>query len=335
MPEIRNVNQWSLFIERRPWIGPAIVYFFLAWTFANLYYYVLPNNLVESVQVLSAFKARQPMQLRVLVPAIIHLISSVTPLSVSTVDKYILIASVWGVMMLFASFLEAYVPKNTAWIAAPIILVPLLWNYCLLTLFHYPSDMPSIAFFLGCLLLWRTKRPWTYYACFLVASFNRETILFVLPCLFALYWSNHQVKFWAMHTVIHIAIFGIVRLLLWKLFEHSPGTQMEDHLQKNLAVLMDGLAFRNGVARYFAFLFGGLHLVAIAIWRWAPRELQRLTIVTLLFWGAMFYAGLMLESRIFGELIPIYVAVVIVVVVDYWPSSRQTKSNSSLAVFPP
>lgn len=318
MPEIKMLNRWSLFIERRPWIGPGIVYFFFAWTFANLYYYVLPNNLVESVQVLSSFRARQPMQLRVLVPAIIHLISSITPLSVALVDKYILIASVWGVLMLFASFLRVYISKTAAWIAAPIILVPLVWNYCLLTLFHYPSDVPSIAFFLGCLILWRSKKPWAYYICFLLACFNRETILFILPCLLALYWSRGRMKFWITHTVFHVMIFVAVKLILWKLFEHSPGTPMEDHWQKNLGVLTDFFAFRNGAVRYFAFLFGGLHLMAIALWRWVPRELRRLTAITILFWVGMFYAGLVLESRIYSELIPIYTAAVITAAGTMW-----------------
>jgi hypothetical protein len=321
MPEINPAHRWSILMERRPWMGPAIVYFVLAWTFANLYYYVLPNNLVESVQVLSAFHARKPMQLRVLVPAIIHLISSITPLSVSSIDKYLLIASAWGILMLFASFLALYIPKSRAWVSAPLILIPMIWNFCLLTLFHYPSDLPAIVFLLGCVVLWRSNRRWAYYACFMLACFNRETILFILPCLFALDWSDRRLKFWMLHTALHLAIFGAVKLVLWKLFEHSPGAPVEDHLEKNLAVLLDFITLRNGAPRYFLFLFGGLHLAALALLRWAPRELQRLTVVTILFWAGMIYAGILLESRIFGELIPIYTAIVIVVAARFWPTN--------------
>jgi hypothetical protein len=233
-----RANTFQKFVRQNSWVAPGAVYLFIAWTFANLYYFILPKNLVESVEVLSAFKAQKPMQLRVLVPAIIHFISSYVPLTVSTLDKYILIVGVWAMLIAFALFLRGYVSKSVSYITAPIILVPLTWNCCLLTPFHYPSDIPAIAFFLGCLVLWRAKKITWYYVCFAIACFNRETILFAFPCVMALYWQDSKAREWVKNGVIHLAIYAAIRVILLKIFENSPGIPVVNQFQRNLKLLM-------------------------------------------------------------------------------------------------
>ena len=245
-----------------------------------------------------------------------------SPLTVPVLDKYILIASVWGMMMVFAVFLRGYVSRAASYIAAPIILVPLLWNCCLLTPFHYPSDIPAIAFFLGCLVLWRAKKLTWYYVCFAIACFNRETILFAFPCVMALYWSYFETtRMDAAWNSSPCDIRNDSCHFIKNIQSFAPGIPVVNKLQTNLPLLTDLVMLRNGAVHYFFVLFGGMHLMALALLRWAPRELQRLTIITVFFWIGMFYAGILLESRIFGELIPIYTAVVISVVSRYWPST--------------
>jgi hypothetical protein len=322
-----RANTFQKLVRQNSWVAPGAVYLFIAWTFANLYYFILPKNLVESVEVLSAFKAQKPMQLRVLVPAIIHFISSYVPLTVSTLDKYILIVGVWAMLIAFALFLRGYVSKSVSYITAPIILVPLTWNCCLLTPFHYPSDIPAIAFFLGCLVLWRAKKITWYYVCFAIACFNRETILFAFPCVMALYWQDSKAREWVKNGVIHLAIYAAIRVILLKIFENSPGIPVVNQFQRNLKLLTDFVMLRNGAVHYFLVLFGGMHLLALLLLLWAPRSLQRLAAVTIIFWGIMCYAGILLETRIFGELIPIYTAIVIVVTARFWP--RQQRADSS------
>jgi len=331
---IVRVNIFPKFVQKHFWLAPAMLYLFIAWTFANLYYFILPKNLVESVEVLSAFKAQKPMQLRVLVPAIIHFLSSNFQLDVSSIDKYILIVSVWCMMMVFASFLSGFVARYASYIAAPIILAPLTWNCCLLTPFHYSSDIPAIAFFLACLVLWRAKKLRWYYICFAIGCFNRETILFAFPCVVALYWSDSKSREWVQSGILHLAIYATIRVILLKIFEYSPGVPLVNKFQTNLNLLTDLVMLRNGAVHYFLVLFGGMHLMALALLPWAPRGLQRLAAVTVVFWIIMCYAGILLESRIFGELIPIYTSIVIVVAASFWPSQRKTELSDAERVQP-
>src|SRR3954467_12613916 len=99
-----------LFTDRRylPWL----IYLVLAWTFANLYDYVLPHNLDVTLDQLVSFTARRPMQLRVLVPAIIRGLHEITALRIDTLSKLSTLLSTWAVLVLFARFLGHFLPRN-------------------------------------------------------------------------------------------------------------------------------------------------------------------------------------------------------------------------------
>ncbi|MDP4243989.1 MAG: hypothetical protein Q8921_14780 [Bacteroidota bacterium] len=290
----------------------GMVYLLLAWTFANIYDYVLPHNLDVTVEQLTTFTARRPMQLRVLMPAIIHVVSVATSLRIDTVNKLTTIVELWAILLLFGRFLSFFVSQSRAWIAAPLILVPLFWNYCLLCYMHFSSDLAGIALFLALLIL-RHERKWVaWYVLFAMACFNRETILFALPCLMALWWRERSLRSWLTLAIASATIWIAVRVFLNYLFRDSPGGPFENHLAFNLGSLEHAWTSNQGVVRYFIFLFGGMHIVSFALWKWTPRALRSLLLVSLLFWAVMLPVGILLESRIFGELIPIYCASTIV-----------------------
>ena len=308
---------------RNPRILVAVIYLTLAWTFANVYDYVLPHNLDIKIEDLVNFSARMPMQSRVLVPAIINVVSHLTSLRVDTLNKACTIVSVWAIFYLFARFLSWFMPQQRAWIAAPLIAVPLFWNYCLLAFTHYPSDLPGIAFFLALLLLWQEKKMPAVYVVFLFACFNRETILFVLPCVAFLSWRSERLRNIALHGTLMIAIWVAVRALLLYAFRNSPGQTFENHLSFNVDSLLHGWSLGMGVFRYFVFLFGGLHILAFALWKWTPTKLRTLLMMSIVFLAGMFPVGILLESRIFGEVIPIFTASVIVASLAIFMPDRQ------------
>jgi hypothetical protein len=298
-----------LFTDRRylPWL----IYLVLAWTFANLYDYVLPHNLDVTLDQLVSFTARRPMQLRVLVPAIIRGLHEITTIRIDTLSKLCTLVSTWAVLVLFARFLEYFVPKTLSLVAAPLILIPLLWNYCLLAFTHYPSDLPAIAFFIATLLLWKERKWVALYALFTLSCFNRETAVFAIP--FAVVWLWPVMKKEAFIPAIALAAIAIsVRLFLGWLFRSAPGGALENHLSDNLWVLTHGWWSGQGVLRYFLFLFGGTHLIAFILWKCLPSTLRWMLLVTLLVWAVMLPLGILLESRVYAELIPIYCASTIV-----------------------
>lgn len=264
-----------------------------------------------TVDQLVQFSARRPMQYRVLMPAIFRGIIEVTPLRVDTINKLSTILSTFAILLLFARWLREYIPNNLAALAAPFILVPLFWNYCLLAFTHYPSDLPGIAFFLALLLLWKEKKFVAFYVVFLLACFNRETILFVLPCVAVLYFRKDRWQQLAVHSIAMVAIWFAVRAMLLYLFQHSDGPVAENHLAYNIRWITHSWSMGQGVFRYFVYLFGGLHILAFVLWKWTPTSLRTLLVVSFGFWAVMLPFGILLESRIFGELIPIYTASVI------------------------
>ncbi len=97
----------------------------------------------------------------------------------------VVIATV-GILFAFRSMLESSsrLPRSRASLLAPAILIPMVWNYIILSGILFPEDIPALLLFtLGLTFLFREKR-WHFHVVFLLAILNRESSVFLLPAMF-------------------------------------------------------------------------------------------------------------------------------------------------------
>jgi hypothetical protein len=86
----------------------------------------------------------------------------------------------------------------------------------------YPWDLASILFFtLGLIFIYKENWQW-YYPLFIVATFNRETTLFlVLVYVFTAMGKIPQRKI-IFHTIIQLCIWGSIKAFLYWLYRDNP-----------------------------------------------------------------------------------------------------------------
>jgi hypothetical protein len=210
----------------------------------------------------------------------------------------------------------------------PLTLLMVAVNYCFLTIhaLRFLYDFPALAFFAtGVYLIYFRFPAWAFAMLFLVATINRETTLLLLP----LYAVAQYVRrtdapaagttqraswrgLWALRTL------GVVLSLCaywigwhWWVTRHFAGnaSEVKPRLLVNLGILVCPLAWPQliGVCCYlwpFVFIYRRL----------VPDPILRAWIWLLPLWfGFMFYYGVFIETRIFGELIPLVACTVMLI----------------------
>jgi len=190
------------------------------------------------------------------------------------------------------------------------LLVPLLsyFHFCLYFGPHFimPYDLPALAFYACGLYLILANRTWLLAAMMPLAVLNREVTLFLVLFYFLAAFPGKRCWAW---SSVYLLEFGAVKLFVNLLFLHN------EHIPSvgGLFVfnLFNNLMFFVNVTRWpalfsvFGFtlpiLFMGRHLIAdqrVRRWIWVLPA-----------WGAlMVTVGLIIEIRIFAELIP-YMAI--------------------------
>ena len=204
-------------------------------------------------------------------------------------------------------------------LVVPTFMVLVLWTYAvhLDANFSYPYDLPSVAFFTGGLLAIYTRRFWPLAAVMLVGTFNRETTLFLIG-IFILDAASRQVpnavleatggrlklsqRFdlrqvpWAKAAFL-AGIWLAVKLPLAYHYRHNDNSENFVRIWTNIGRLRPRL--------WPALLdICGYILPVVVLLRGRLRPLRFANYLYILpFWVAvMFYTGVILETRIYGEL---------------------------------
>ena len=193
----------------------------------------------------------------------------------------------------------------------PLTLVMVAASYCVLTLhwFRYVYDLPSLGLFACSLyLIYRKYHPALFAAAFLVTTINRETSLFLLyffvisSCMAEgrFYW-RRALSWRCAGTVLPLALFW----LAWHVWvsRHFAGLHSESRprLLANVVTLLWPFAWSQlvGVCGYTLLLIlalrGNIRSAELRLWLW----------VIPIWFGFMMIFGLVLEIRLFGELIPL------------------------------
>ena len=192
----------------------------------------------------------------------------------------------------------------------PLVLVVCTATYVLVSLhprrFYY--DLASLGFFsLGLYLIYFRKNPLLFAALFIIATFNRETTL-VLLLFFVLAAMTESGEVERrrgyapriLAVVIPLAAYWIAwHIHVNRIFSHNHAAWIPAY-KFNLVLL----AWPPAWPQLFA--AGGYLILPIVVYRKRVKDATlRLWLWTLPAWfGIMFLYGIIVESRLYGELIP-------------------------------
>jgi hypothetical protein len=192
----------------------------------------------------------------------------------------------------------------------PLVLVLCAVTYVVVSLhprsFYY--DLPSLGFFgVGLYLIYFRKHAMWFAALFLVATLNRETtLLLLLFFVLAAMTESGKVE-WrrgysprTLAVVVPLAICWVAwHMYVNRLYSHNP-TVWIPALKINLVLL----AWPPAWPQFFA--AGGYTILPIVLYRKRVQDpTLRLWLWTLPAWfGLMLLYAIMVESRLYGELIP-------------------------------
>lgn len=204
----------------------------------------------------------------------------------------------------------------------PLFLVACAATYVMHTVqnFRFVYDLPSLAFFAGAMYLIYFRKHWASFALlFMVATVNRETTLLLLP----LYAINEAVKGgrlrWrllfrprTLMVVLPLAVFwGAWLIFVRHLFAHNP-SEFYPRINWNVKSLLVPQAWPQLLSTS-AYLM----LFVVAMRRRITDPQLRAWLWLLPIWFAfMFVFGILIETRVFGELIPFVVCATALILED-------------------
>ncbi len=196
----------------------------------------------------------------------------------------------------------------------PMVLVLCVATYLLHTIqnFRFIYDLPSLAFFSIALWIIYARKPlWVFVALFLVATLNRETTLLLLPiyAISEMVTSRGTIDWRRLRSPRLLAVILPLSLywLIWQvavrhIFAHNP-SEFYPRIPQNLGFLVSPRAWPQMLGAC-CYLFP---IVVICRKHLRDAELKAWLWVLPVWFAFMFVYGILIETRIFGELIP-YVA---------------------------
>lgn len=332
-------------------LGFKLAFVFVALAF-SYYFTVLRFQLSKpsiasrySLLALLTYTADLPFQYRVLPIWIMRLIAGYLP-------DFSLPAGVWishaaalkfaraAIMVEFVSVLATlfafrYYMKlllggaRSAALATLSLLVALPFVY-LLPRYHalwFPSDLPALLFFLlGIICLY--KRAWGYfYLIFLVGTFNRETtILLTFVYLVTAIGKDRKARI-AWHCAAQVVLWLSVKYLLYRLFGSNPtegGKFFEQHFIYNLHLISEPQHWG-----LFLSLGGFAWIPAVLGYRQIESDfVRRALLVTIPFLIAALIVGIILEMRIYGELLAVLLPAAVLAIKGMIIRDNRTRTAS-------
>ena len=182
--------------------------------------------------------------------------------------------------------------------------------------FLLPYDLPSLAFFSVAIYLIETKKTGIYLLIFILATLNRETSVFLI-LIYILYGigelKNRYIKTFII-CIVQFIIWIAIKYWLYKKYKYLGYGDTDNGIFQitflnNVKSILNPLHWPV-MASNFGFIS------PIIFINWAKIEflpLKRLSWVILIWVLSMFLVGVLIEIRIFGELISImslYIALI-------------------------
>lgn len=278
--------------------------------FSHMHILMCDQAQKASLDLLLANQADTPFQYRVLIPWLVQWVSYrlipnlVSPFQMFTMIEFFF---TFSLCIAFRSYIVLFIEdamRSSVYALSIFLLLPyqyIFYSPSLHSIF-YPSDVPSVFFFtLGLILIWE-KKWFLYYSIFVIATFNRETTIFLI----FIYWiTTISKRNWPSVTwqcLIQMVLWLLIKQFLALLYADNPGPGIfVSFISTNWLKLGNPLnAIR--VASSFCFVWIAVLLRFPLI---ISSFLQRTTYVIFPYAIGMSIVGNIVELRIFGELIPV------------------------------
>src|SRR5215813_11848319 len=217
--------------------------------------------------------------------------------------------------VVFRRYLSLFVADRVLTSVMALTLYAILpFNY--FNLPYYPYDVPSVMFFTLGLLLIHDERWWWYYPLFVIATLNRETSIFLAVVTALVFFDRYPWPKLAALVLSQAAIWTAIKGALWIVYQHNRWMGYglyEYQLKVNIATILT-----SPLKAVIALATWGCLWMAVVVWY--PRisdPFMRRTLWTVpVFIAGMFFAGVIIELRIYGEMLPIVLAAAWVVFLD-------------------
>jgi hypothetical protein len=197
--------------------------------------------------------------------------------------------------------------------------------------FLLPYDLPSLFFFSGCLYCVISGRMPLFYLFFVVGAFNRETICMATVLLVLWRWQEVKrrdgIAVLGAHVLTQASIWFVISLYLHSLFAgnvpDTAGASFYYKLGYNLRTIVRPQQWPVLLSVF------GFSLPIVIAWRhWMRNEAMERSLYLLAAWFAvMMMMGVVVEIRIFSELISYMAIAVGLIVYNRLEASRQQVSG--------
>jgi len=196
-------------------------------------------------------------------------------------------------------------------IVYPLTLVMIASTYCLLNihLLRFIYDLPSLAFFsIGLELIYFRRSLLLFALLFVVATFNRETSLFLLVFFAVAEYvrGGGDVRLWYSARILRLLVPLSVFWLAWHAYiAHRYSANPTESLARvylNIGLLLLPVTWPQIFAA-FCYLWP---LVLLSRHEISDDLLRAWWWIVPAWFAFMFYYGIFIETRIFGELIPYF-----------------------------
>jgi hypothetical protein len=291
----------------------------------------------NSPEALAAGTGGTPYQYRALIPWMVR--AAVEAKAVAPQHERIVFAAFEGVTLLsiglvFRRLLSLFITGDALTAALALTVYAVLpFNY-----FNgpfFPYDTPSALFFMIGLILIHEQRWRWFYPVFALATLNRETSIFlavVTVLVLAGRYSNRAV---AMLAGSQLAIWVIIKAVLWLLYQHNPGTAFrffDFQLRVNVFTVLEA-----PIKSLATLSTWGCLWIWVLVWLSRIRHdfLTRALWVVPVFLAGMMLVGFLPEIRIYGEMLPLILVAFWVAFLDVIREARDLDQLEQVISRPP
>ncbi len=285
----------------------SIVYLLCSILFTIIYFRTTDEYQKAALVALTDFSGNTPFQYRVLTLIVARMVHLIVAVNVIQIYRVMTICWVFLTLILFRNYLHRFMPSRNTDTYALVLFYPLLWNYCILSPFFFPWDIPAIAFFILGLLYMVDRRWMAYYVVFILASLNRETSCFLVVAYILVEIGRRDTKPIVANVLVQTLIWLLIKYTLTMMFSANPGAKVfENHMRNNINFYLTtrewGLPI---ISRMFT--FGFLWALIPLYWKRQPLFFKKMLLIAVPFLTGMSIVGNLFEARIYSELVPIIV----------------------------
>lgn len=286
--------------------------------------------------------ATTPMQYRVLIPWIARLLEPAIPYlpfisHINGIRYLFALGSTLLVLMALFQFTRAliltYYPSITTNMrdilaCCSVFLLMLVLPFHFLAprihgTFYYPSDIPSVLFFI--LGMWMLHRGnwYIYYLIFILATLNRETSCFLTIYMCLLMLGKMPFPRLLRHVFFQATLWILAKMLLYYLYGANSNLEYANVSGIFKFTLMDNLTQHwLKTVVFLPSVYGFLWIPLISMVAFIrPYEVRRALLMILIFHVLMLIPGEVYELRIYAEMIPVVITGLIMGVAS-WMSNK-------------